>query len=275
MKARTWEEDDSVIGATFDPEYLRRAKATGMYVGLVAEHDGRIYGTAEAGLMLHGTRGRALRIRSVWGPDQATRPFLAEMRERARRLRCAVLYLTSTPHAPDLCAAAMTMKFTRITDEVAMIRPKAPVPAFAVPGVTVRPMRAEEYLMVRRALLPQVSGGSHVCDPEEVRQFMATGMFLPYVAVVGGALVGYAELALLHAVPASCYVGRVERVVVDEPARGQYVSKALVTELLSQSVRLGCAKVELMVKRDNEPALRTYRALGFSQNDDILYHLAP
>lgn len=275
MKARDWLEDDTIIGATFDPAYLRRAKASGMHVALVAEHDGRIYGTSEAGLMLHGTRGRALRIRSVWGPDQATRPFLLEMRERARRLRCSVLYLTSTPHAPDLCTAAMSMKFTRLTDEVAMVRPKAPVPAFDVPGVTVRPMRAEEYLMVRRALLPQVSGGDRVCDPEEVRQFLATGMFLPYVAVVGGVLVAYAELALLHAVPAARYVGRVERVVVDEAARGRNVSRALVAELLRQSERVGCARVDLMVRRDNVPALKTYRELGFSQTDDILYYLAP
>ncbi len=275
MRARTWEEDDAIIGATFDPAYLRRAKATGVYVGLVAEDGGRVYGLSEAGLMLHPTRGRALRIRSMCGPDQATRPFLTEMRERARRLRCAVLYLASTPHAPDLCAAAMTMKFTRVTDEVAMIRPKAPVPAFGVPGITIRPMRAEEYPMVRRALLPQVSHGSHVCDPEEVRQFVGSGVYLPYVAVAGGVLVAYAELALLHAVPAACYVGRVERVVVDEAARGRNVSRALVGELLRQSERVGCAKVELMVRRDNGPALKTYRALGFSQTDDILYHLAP
>lgn len=275
MKARTWDEDDSIIGATFDPAYLRAAKATGMYVGLVAEHDGRIYGTSEAGLMLHGTRGRALRIRSLWGPDQATRPFLAEMRERARRLRCSVLYLTSTPHAPDLCAAAMTMKFTRVDGDVAMVRPRGTAEAFGVPGVTVRPMRPEEYPMVRRALLPQVSGGSHVCDPEEVRQFMATGMFLPYVAAANGVLIAYAELALLHAVPAARYVGRVERVVVDAAARGRNVSRALVGELLRQADRLGCARVDLQVRRDNEPALKTYLALGFSRTDDILYYLAP
>lgn len=275
MKVRLWEEDDVLPGKVkFDPAYLRHALASGMHVALVAEHGGYLYGSAEAGMLLHTTRGRVLRIRSLCGADEATRPFLLAMKGEAVRRGCSVLYLSSTPGEPDLCTAAMTMKFTRMTDDFVMRRPKGLVRGLSVPGVVIRPMRAEEYGDVRQRLIKIVSHGDYVAEANEVRRFLDSRLFFPYVAETEGVIAAYAELDLLHAVLAACPVGRIERVAVVPEWRGRHISQALVGELLRRAERLGCANVELNVSKENAAAIKTYDRLGFMKTDRIPYYMA-
>lgn len=275
MNVRDLTEDDRVPGVRFDPTYLRRAKAGGMYVGLVAEDGGHVYGAAEAGILLHTTRGPALRTRFISSRvSQTFRPLLETMCDRARDLGCKALYVMSAPHAPELCTAAMIMKFARINGDFSMSRRNVPTEAVEIPGVIIRAMHVDEYPEVRRRLISLVSGGDRSVSAPELRQFLASGLFVPYVAEVDGELVACAELDVFHTVLANCRVGRVERVAVHPDWRGRGISRALVAELLRQSSLLGCEKVDLLVRDGNVPAIRTYDRLGFVRTNEIPYWLA-
>ncbi|NBT36608.1 MAG: GNAT family N-acetyltransferase [Actinobacteria bacterium] len=279
MKVRDLEEGDSIAGHPFDAVYLGRARQSGMYLALAAGADGHLYGGTEAGLLLHTTRGIAMRTRSVVGAAQTYKPLLGELRDRAAALGCVALYLTSSPHLPELCTAASSLKFERVRDpfgknELPMRRVRAPVGNVASRGVTVRPMRVDEYPDVRERILPLVSGGGHVVPDSMLRRFLESQAYIPYVAEIDGTVVGYAELATFHTALASCRVGRIERVAVVPEARGRHVSRAIVGELLAQSAKLDCQRVDLQVRDGNVPAVRTYERLGFVRTDEILYYLA-
>lgn len=258
------------------PAFLKMARDTGRYFPFVAVEDGRVWGFAEGTVQFHPTRGETMRIRFVYGPDKALRPFLAMFRQYADRLNLAAVYLASTPHHPQLCTAAKSAKFARIEGDVGMRRRDSRVGAFAVPDIRVRSMLPSEYAMVRRSILEYVSNGPYVSNEFEVRLHMDSRLFYPMVAVgPGGQIAAYAELALIFAGPAACAVGRVERVVVDVPFRGRNVSRFLVGELLRKAASLGCAHVDLQVAKGNVPATKTYEALGFVRTDEILYWLDP
>ncbi len=258
-----------------EPAYLKRARDSGRYFPFVAVEDGRIWGFAEGTLQFHPTRGTAMRIRFVYGPDKAFRPFLATFRQYADHLNLAAVYLSSSPSRPTLCTAAKSAKFARIEGDIAMRRPPRPVDPFRVSGASVRSMLAGEYALIRRTLLPLVSHGPYVSNEFEVRLHMDSRLFYPMVAIVNGQVAAYAEFALIHAGPAACSVGRIERVVVDVPHRGRGISRQLVGELVRRAVGLGCAQVDLQVRADNVPATKTYEALGFVRTDEILYWTDP
>jgi ribosomal protein S18 acetylase RimI-like enzyme len=63
---------------------------------------------------------------------------------------------------------------------------------------------------------------------------------------------------LFHAGP-SCYL---EELIVEEAARGQGVGSALVSELFSRLLPLGCAEVSVAVMPDNQRAIKFYRTHG-------------
>jgi ribosomal protein S18 acetylase RimI-like enzyme len=60
-----------------------------------------------------------------------------------------------------------------------------------------------------------------------------------------------------------------EELIVEEAARGQGVGGALVTELFSRLVPLGCAEVSVTVMPDNHRAIKFYRTHGLI--DEALY----
>lgn len=279
MFVRDLEVDDGIAGHPFDSAYLHFARGSGMYVALAAGDGRHVYGGMEAGLQMHTTRGLVVRTRSVFGAVQTYRPMLAEMRDRAKALGAVALYLTSSPHVPELCTAASSLGFSRIRDkdgrqDFSMRRARGVVGNVAVPGVIVRPMHIDEYADVRARILPIVSGGDRAVPVPDLRRFIVSTMFVPYVAEIDGTLVGYAELALFHTALASCRIGRIERVAVVPEARGRHVSRAIVGELLTQSAKLDCPRVDLQVRDGNVPAVRTYERLGFVRTDEILYQLA-
>ena len=83
----------------------------------------------------------------------------------------------------------------------------------------------------------------------------AGGLFL--VARLGRAIAGYA-------------VGSVEggeaeivSIAVDPAARREHVGTALMAALLDQSAGRGAKRAVLMVRAENQPALRFYRGFGF------------
>lgn len=277
MEIRPLKGDDVLPnGMEIKSSYLEMARDTGRYFPFVAVEDGRVWGFTEGTIQFHPTRGETMRIRFVYGPDKALRPFLAMFRQYADRLNLAAVYLTSTPHHPQLCTAARSAKFARIEGDVAMRRRDGRHNAFSVPGIRARTMLPSEYPVVRKSILGYVSKGPYVSNEFEVRLHMQTSLFHPMVAIdLNGQIAAYAELALIFAGPAACAVGRIERVVVDVPFRGRNVSRFLVGELLRKASGLGCAHVDLQVAKDNVPASKTYEALGFVRTDEILYWMDP
>ncbi len=275
MEIRQLKEDDVLPnGMLVQPAYLERARGSGRYFPFVAVEDGRVWGFAEGTLQFHPTRGTAMRIRFVYGPDKALRPFLATFRQYADQLKLCAVYLTSSPYHPELCTAAGFAKFSRIEGDVAMRRGNERLDPFSVPDIRIRSMMPSEYLRIRNTILPLVSQGPYVSNQSEVSLHVESGLFFPMVAVAeAGQVVAYAELALGHAGLASCYVGRVERVVVDPLFRGRKIARLLVGELVRKGLSLGCAHVGLLVAKKNAAALKTYGALGFVRTGEIPYWL--
>jgi ribosomal-protein-alanine N-acetyltransferase len=58
-------------------------------------------------------------------------------------------------------------------------------------------------------------------------------------------------------------IGEIVSVAVDPAHRGAGVGAALVEHLLGKLAAAGVARVELMVRLDNHPAIRFYRQFGF------------
>lgn len=277
MEIQPLKEDDLLPNEMrVEPAYLERARDSGRYFSFVAVEGGRVWGFAEATLQFHPTRGTAMRVRFVYGPDKALRPFLATFCAYADRLDLCAVYLTSSPYHPQLCTAAKAMKFCRIEGNFAMRRRERRIGEFSVEGIRVRPMLPGEYLGIRQTFMRDVSAGPYTSNESEVRFHMESQLFFPAVAVADdGRIAAYAELALVHAGPAACTVGRIERVVVDAAHRGRNISRLLVGELLRKAGNLGCPHVDLQVRSGNVPAIRTYEALGFARTDDIPYWCNP
>ncbi len=254
--------------------YLEQARKTKRYFPFVAVEGGRVWGFAEGTLQFHPTRGTAMRIQFVYGPDKALRPFLVMFRSYAEQLKLCAIYLESSLYHPELSTAARLEKFHRIEGEVPMRWRNTHKEPLAVPGMTVRTMRADEYLGIRGTILKYVSRGPYVSNEPEVLSQLESGLYHPMVAIIDGQMAAYAELALIHAGIASCLVGRVERVVVDVPFRGRHLSQHLVGELLRKAGGFGCTHVNLTVAQDNISAAKTYERLGFLRTGVIPYCLA-
>lgn len=273
MEIRPLKDDDVLPNEMrVESPYLERARGSGRHFPFVAVEDGRIWGFAEATAQFHPMRGTALRIRQLYGPDKALRPFLAAYSRYASRLGAYAVYLASSPFHPQLCTVARSIGFARIEGEFAMRRRERRIVVSSVERVHVRAMMPSEYLGIRHSFMRDVSGGPYVSDESEVRRHMESGIFFPAVAVSeAGHIAAYAELSLIHASLASCFVGRIERVVVDAPFRGRNISRLLVGDLLRTAGILGCPHVDLLVRADDVAAIRTYDALGFARTDEIPY----
>ncbi|MEI6510961.1 MAG: GNAT family N-acetyltransferase [Candidatus Uhrbacteria bacterium] len=275
MEIRPLKDDDALPNEMkIEPSYLKRARDSGRYFPFVAVEGGRVWGFAEATLQFHPTRGTAMRVRFVYGPDKALRPFLATFCQYANRMNLCAVYLTSSPYHPELCTAARFAKFSRIEGDVAMRRGNERLDPFSVPDIRIRSMMPSEYLRIRNTILPLVSKGPYVSNQSEVSLHVESRLFFPMVAVSEAEqVVAYAELALGHAGLASCYVGRVERVVVDPLFRGRRIARLLVGELVRKGRDLGCEHVGLLVAKKNAAALKTYGGIGFVPTAEIPYWL--
>jgi len=67
-------------------------------------------------------------------------------------------------------------------------------------------------------------------------------------------------------------LARLYSICVDAAARGQGIAEALMTAGEDAVRRRGCAYLRLEVRRDNEPAIRLYRKLGYRQFGTIPHY---
>lgn len=98
-----------------------------------------------------------------------------------------------------------------------------------------------------------------VPDPVPSAEHFAAHV-LPHVLLLcdGAATLGYAHWRLYGR------TAHVVNVVVDPSARGRGGGRVLLDAVRELVVRAGCTRWYLNVKRDNEPALRLYRACGLA-----------
>jgi ribosomal protein S18 acetylase RimI-like enzyme len=261
-------EDDDLSGMKLNAERFRAAVATGMYAPFIAEEGWRIEGFAEAGLMLHGTRGWTMRIVELHAEGVvAARELVGVVCGRAKVMQCRVVY--ATPESMAFLSAVRGLGFEQ-TPELVMRRTRGAAMQICDPtgDIAIRDMFPFEYPEVRRNLLPLVSGGTWSADVQQIKAFMEGGLLRPMIAIAPSeAAVGYAELDLFQHVVFGGRTARIERVAVDPKARGKRLSRAIVGRLLQgvdaatddQTVR----RTELIVKPKNAPAIRTYEHLGF------------
>jgi ribosomal protein S18 acetylase RimI-like enzyme len=120
-------------------------------------------------------------------------------------------------------------------------------------------------------LLPQVSSRAAPLTADRVRQVLQTPSTTVFVARLDGRIVGMALLLTLTTLAGD--TGYVEEVVVDEAARGQHVSTALMRALIAEAERTGLRSVELTTRPSREAANGLYQSLGFARRDTNCYRL--
>ncbi len=83
------------------------------------------------------------------------------------------------------------------------------------------------------------------------------------VAEKDGRVVGMATLQILISTAEGGPVGLVEDLVVREECRGRGVGRRLMASLVSWSAKRGLTRLQLLVDRNNRPALEFYRRIGW------------
>ncbi len=139
--------------------------------------------------------------------------------------------------------------------------------------LTLRPFALTDFPLLASwfSSLPDVVqwGGSHLSFPlaqADAAAMLAEGQTTPpsrrcWMACREGAPVGHAQLAYDWRDGNA----RLGRVAIAPPARGQGLARPMVSLLIDEAFQTpGIERLELNVYMFNEPAIRTYQALGFT-----------
>ena len=76
-------------------------------------------------------------------------------------------------------------------------------------------------------------------------------------------ILGLAATHLRHNLERDATTCRLTALVVDEPARGQGIARALMDAVIADAERLGCERVEVTLRPHRNEAEALYRSLGF------------
>jgi ribosomal protein S18 acetylase RimI-like enzyme len=118
-------------------------------------------------------------------------------------------------------------------------------------------------------LLAQVSSRAAPLTAERVREVLRTPSTSVLVARLDGKIVGMALLLTLTTLSGD--TGYVEEVAVDQAARGQHISTALMRALLDLAARKGLRFVDLTSRPSRDTANHLYRSLGFRLRETNCY----
>jgi ribosomal protein S18 acetylase RimI-like enzyme len=118
-------------------------------------------------------------------------------------------------------------------------------------------------------LLAQVSRSAAPLSPERVSEVLRTHSTSVLVARLDGEIVGVALLLTLTTLAGD--TGYVEEVVVDEAARGQHISTALMRRLLELAADKGLRFVDLTSRPSRDIANNLYQSLGFKLRETNCY----
>jgi [ribosomal protein S18]-alanine N-acetyltransferase len=139
----------------------------------------------------------------------------------------------------------------------------APAAASTSPTVALRPFRWWDISAVHRVeeeLFPDDPWSlemfwSELADVPESRHYL--------VAEADGEIVGYAGLMTQTAEIPGTTEGWVQNIAVSRRCQGRGLGATLLTALLDEAVRRGCAEIWLEVRTDNASAQRLYTRFGF------------
>jgi ribosomal protein S18 acetylase RimI-like enzyme len=120
-------------------------------------------------------------------------------------------------------------------------------------------------------LLPQVSSRAAPLTADRVRHVLQTPSTEVLVARREGQIVGMALLLTLTTLAGAA--GYVEEVVVDESARGEHVSSALMHALIERAAARGLHSLELTTRPARTAANGLYQSLGFTRRETNCYRL--
>jgi GNAT superfamily N-acetyltransferase len=88
-----------------------------------------------------------------------------------------------------------------------------------------------------------------------------------WIALEDGVVVGTFALVIIDALGARCQpLGLVEDVVVDDPARGRGIGRAMMEFAIARCRERGCYKMQLSSSLRREDAHRFYDSLGFERH---------
>nr|WP_280672139.1 ribosomal protein S18-alanine N-acetyltransferase [Kitasatospora sp. MAP12-44] len=116
----------------------------------------------------------------------------------------------------------------------------------------------EPVLELERRLFPEDAWSAAMFWSELAEAHPGGTRHYTVAATPDGAIVGYAGLMAVGA------EGDVQTIAVDERHQGQGLGAALLTDLVEESVRRGCAELLLEVRIDNFGAQRLYERFGFA-----------
>lgn len=181
------------------------------------------------------------------------------------------------PAAGRLARAAGFDRFRALWQMRGSLRDRVEVPSFPA-GITLRTFRPgrdeDEWLSVNgRAFAEHPEQGAWTRHDLELREreqwFDPAGLF---IAERDGTMVGFHWTKIQRSADAPSDTGEVYVVGVDPGHRGTGLGRALTLAGLHYLRDRGLAQVMLYVDEDNVPAIRMYRALGFTRwRTDAMY----
>lgn len=125
----------------------------------------------------------------------------------------------------------------------------------------LRPMRwwdIEPVLALELALFPEDAWSAGMFWSELAEAHPGGTRHYTVATTEDGAIVGYAGLMAVGD------EGDVQTIAVDERHQGRGLGAALLTDLVEESARRGCAELLLEVRIDNIGAQRLYERFGFA-----------
>jgi GNAT superfamily N-acetyltransferase len=119
---------------------------------------------------------------------------------------------------------------------------------------TARPEDAEQ-------IAPLLGQLGYPATAEQVRARLQRADAL--VAEDDGRILGLAATHLRHNLERDAPTCRLTALVVDEPARGHGIARALLDDVIADAERQGCERVEVTLRPHRKEAEALYRSLGF------------
>ncbi len=127
-------------------------------------------------------------------------------------------------------------------------------------GTTLRPMRwwdIAPVMELEQRLFPEDAWSTGMFWSELAEAHSGGTRHYTVATAADGAIVGYAGLMAIAG------EGDVQTIAVDDRHQGAGLGTALLTDLIRESARRGCAELLLEVRVDNPRAQRLYERHGF------------
>ena len=249
---------------------------------LVAQHDGRLVGTIHAQPAAGRCAAIGLPRLLAWDEHLAARLFRAAAEHAERRHEARLIQTLLAPERAEPAVAALERAgYAPLATLAYMRRPITSADFVRCPENEItwhhysrlrHHKFAEAIDVIYEGTLdcPDLAGLRSVHD--SISTHKNTGQFQPRrwrLAVMGRTTVGVALVNELRGRGELVYLGLVPA------ARGQGIGRALVDRAIQDTAEMGLPRLGLAVDTRNEPALRLYHCVGFSETHRRLAYFMP